>query len=80
MPYIEDLMLNLYGNLKIKDLGLKTILKGIPVPNSLRKLHLNFDCCGLSFESLVYLGNLLLTKLPKIEDLFLLLPYNDFKA
>ncbi len=73
---VEDLEINLEDNSELKDEGVGNIVKGIPIHNHLKRLHLGFEYCELSSKSGVSFGKLF-GKLTRIEDLEVYLSMND---
>ena len=52
----EDLKIILCSNKEFKDEGIMNTVQGIPTHNNLKKLHLNFSDCVLSYKSGVFIG------------------------
>jgi len=65
---VEELEINLNSNDGLKDEGVKSIVKGIPTHNYLKRLYLGFRGCELSSKSGVSFGKLF-GKLTRVEDL-----------
>ena len=59
-----------------KDAGVKSIVKGIPTHNHLKRLHFCFSDCNLCSKSGVSIGKLF-GKLKKVEDLEVDISWNE---